>query len=204
MTTIIIYLIACVLFGAISCFFGRRLYFPIMMLTVFFGIVTLSFSIFEVTTKVAVVTIIVALICALLAKAIYKLGVFLMGCLLGAGLGVFIAFLLPQSAEDWRKYIIIAFTLLIGFCAIKWCDVLIMAATAYNGAKVMATPLYFVAVEFRNLESYVLPGDGSTAITNLSQYLNGDFAINNAHTLLIITLVIAVIGFIYQFFGGKR
>ena len=87
MTTIIIYLVACVLFGAISCFFGRRLYFPIMMLTVFFGIVTLSFSIFEVTTKVAVVTIIVALICALLAKAIYKLGVFLMGCLLARGAG---------------------------------------------------------------------------------------------------------------------
>ena len=42
MTSIIIYLAISMLFGIISCFFGRKLYFPIMMLTVFIAVVSIS------------------------------------------------------------------------------------------------------------------------------------------------------------------
>ena len=82
MTSIIIYLAISMLFGIISCFFGRKLYFPIMMLTVFIAVVSISFSLFDFTAEVVAITCIVGIIAALLAKFIYKLGVFLMGCLL--------------------------------------------------------------------------------------------------------------------------
>ena len=147
MTSIIIYLAISMLFGIISCFFGRKLYFPIMMLTVFIAVVSISFSLFDFTAEVVAITCIVGIIAALLAKFIYKLGVFLMGCLLGASFGNYLPLLLPQLNEEYYNYIVIIVALIIGFFALKWCDVLIMASTAYNGARIMAAPLLFIVTE---------------------------------------------------------
>lgn len=203
MAGVIIYIVISMLFGVISCFLGKKLYFPIMMLTVFLAVVAISFSFFEVTATNAAITVVVGALAALLARFIYKLGVFLLGCLLGANLGNYLALMLPESSGNYHTYFIIAIALIVGICALKWCDILIMAATAYNGAGIMAVPLYFLVVEFRQLENYAISADMNLTVLNLSQYLSGDFAAQNAQELMIITVVIAVIGFICQYRDNK-
>ena len=79
-----------------------------------------------------------------------------------------------------------------------------MASTAYNGARIMAAPLLFIVTEFNRLESYVLAGSGNSSALSLGQYLNGEFSTQNANTLMILTIIIGVIGFICQFKADKK
>lgn len=68
MIPIIIYVLVSLLLGSISCLFGKKIYFPILMLTVFSTFVTISFSVFDLTLKVGIITVLVGLVSALLAR----------------------------------------------------------------------------------------------------------------------------------------
>lgn len=73
MIPIIIYIVLSILIGTVSCLFGKKLYYPILMLSVFAAVVTISLSIFDLTLKVGIITLIVGIVAALLSRFFYKL-----------------------------------------------------------------------------------------------------------------------------------
>ena len=107
--------------GCLSCFFGKRLYFPILMFTVWFTVMSAGLGLFGANWQVAAASAIAGLALALLARFLYKLGVFLLGCLLGAGAGLLLASLLPSGGGSYRWAPALALALVSGVCAVRWC-----------------------------------------------------------------------------------
>ena len=97
-----------------------------------------------------------------------------------------------------------ALALLMGVCALKWCDVFIMAATAFHGGWLLAGSLCFLLTQFQNLPNFVYADGLLATMANLNQYLNGDFAQQYALLLLAGTAVTAVIGFAGQYIATRR
>lgn len=204
MAGVVLYTAASLLVGCLSCFFGKRLYFPILMFTVWFTVMSAGLGLFGANWQVAAASAIAGLALALLARFLYKLGVFLLGCLLGAGAGLLLASLLPSGGGSYRWAPALALALVSGVCAVRWCGVFIMAATAYNGASAIATPLCFLALEAPRLGGYTGGGGAAAAIAGLDGYLHGPFAAQNAQLLLACTLVLAAAGFAVQYRAGRR
>ncbi len=204
MLGIFIYIAACILLGGISCFFGKKLFFPVLTLTILICVISYSFSIFEVSWKVFIVAALIGIIAALLAKALYRLGIFLIGAALGGGLGITLASFLPASMEQYDWVLTLVLAILFGICAEKWCSLFIMIATAYNGAAIIAAPVCFLFMEFSKLSSYVSSDGILSTMTNLNQYISGEFTSQSASYILIGTIIIALIGFVYQYSSSHK
>lgn len=204
MIGIYLYISISVLLGCISCFFGKKFYFPILMLTVFASVVAAGFTTFGFTWKVGVISVLVGGVAALLSKFFYKLGVFLLGGVLGAASGLMLASFLPPVVEKYHWAVVAALALVLAMCAVKWCDLFIITSTAYNGASLIATPILFMVIEFRNLNNFVYADGMLSTMANLNQYLGSAFSEHNAPYLLIGTLIVAVAGFIVQFMSDRK
>ncbi|MDO5027333.1 MAG: DUF4203 domain-containing protein [Tissierellia bacterium] len=199
MIAIIFYILLSVLIGAASLFFGKRLYFPILMLSVFIAVFTISFSLFNLTWPMVLTTFAIALISALLAKSFYKLGLFLIGSILGFGLIMILSPYLPGFLEKYSWILGLISALIAGFCAVRWYDVFIIASTSFNGAYAIATSAFFLFKEFNNLQSFIYRDGLLPTVSKLNQYLNNQFLTENVNMIFILTLTISIIGFVIQF-----
>lgn len=202
MLGIYLYLAAIALLGFVSCFFGKRFYFQILAATIFTSVIGTALSWFELSWKTWMLAVLIAVAVSALALFLYRLGIFLLGGVLGAGIGMMLAGLLPFGQYRWIP--VTALALLMGVCALKWCDMFIMAATAFHGGGLLVTSLSFLFMEFHNIGSFVYADGLLATMANLNQYLNGDFAQQYAVLLLAGTAVTAAIGFAGQYIAARR
>lgn len=198
MTGIYIYIAANIIFGLISCFFGKKLYFPILMITVFISAVTLGVSACGTEAEVWIYSALAGIAAAVLARFLYKLGVFFMGGILGGGLGMLLAAVFMPSIKDYHWVIAAALAAVFGICAVRWNSIFIMASTAYNGAVTASAPLCLLAIEFRSLGRFISADGIAAASAGISRYLNGSFSEQNSFLLFIVTVILTAAGFIYQ------
>lgn len=196
MLGIYLYLAAIALLGSVSCFFGKRFYFQILAATIFTSVIGTALSWFELSWKTWMIAVLIAAAVSALALFLYRLGIFLLGGVLGAGIGTLLASLLPFGQHRWIP--VTALALLMGICALKWCDVFIMAATAFHGGGLLVSALCFLCMEFHNMGSFIYADGLLATMANLNQYLNGTFALQNASLLLIGTVIAAAAGFTWQ------
>lgn len=202
MLGIYLYLAAIALLGFVSCFFGKRFYFQILAATIFTSVIGAALSWFELSWKTWMLAVLIAVAVSVLTLFLYKLGIFLLGSVLGAGIGTMLAGLLPFGQYRWIP--VAALALLMGVCALKWCDIFIMAATAFHGGGLLVSVLCFLYMEFHNMGSFVYADGLLATMSNLNQYLNGDFAQQYALPLLAGTAVTAAIGFAGQYLAARR
>ncbi len=202
MLGIYLYLAVIALLGFVSCFFGKRFYFQILAATIFTSVIGTALSWFELSWKTWMLAVLIAVAVSALALFLYRLGIFLLGGVLGAGIGMMLAGLLPFGQYRWIP--VTALALLMGVCALKWCDMFIMAATAFHGGGLLVTSLSFLFIEFHNIGSFVYADGLLATMANLNQYLNGDFAQQYAVLLLAGTAVTAAIGFAGQYIAARR
>ena len=202
MLGIYLYLAVIALLGFVSCFFGKRFYFQILAATIFTSVIGTALSWFELSWKTWMLAVPIAAAVSALALFLYKLGIFLLGGVLGAGIGTLLAGLLPFGQYRWIP--VAALALLMGICALRWCDMFIMAATALHGGWFLAVSLCFLLTQFQNLSSFVYADGLLTTMANLNQYLNGDFAQQYTLPLLTGTAVTAVIGFACQYLAARQ
>lgn len=174
------------------------------MVSVFAAVATIILSASDLTPKVGITAVIAGLVAAVLARVFYKVGVFLLGGMLGCVLSIFAVSFLPSAAVQYGWIVILLLTLIGGVCAVKWCDFFIMASTSFNGAFAIAAPICFLLVEFGNLQNYIYADGAFATMTNLNQYINNEFSTENGILVFLVTLIIAVCGFYFQFTRDSR
>lgn len=204
MPAVIIYLLISLAIGALSCFFGKKFFFVMLAATVFFNVYKLVISKGGSGFGMVILAIAAGVIAAILAKFLYRTGVFLIGFVAGAGLGALLCGFLPETVLNYRWVVILAVALVIGVCAIKWCNLFMMLATAYSGATLLALPLSFLIMDITRLREF-FTGANAT-VEHLNGYLHGAFSTDakNATLILVFTIVLTVCGFFYQWKGAKR
>lgn len=195
MAGVIVYLAFSIAAGIVSCLWGRRLYYLILSLSVFFAVFQLVLAGSDSSVLAVIIAVVFGAAAALLAKFLYKFSVFLLGLLAGAGLGFLISLFIPENASDYNWIIILAAALICGACAVKWNDLFIIISTAYNGANMVALPACFLVMEFSKIQEFVSTDESVNA---LSSYLTGDFSNQNGSAILIVTLAICAAGIIFQ------
>lgn len=204
MVSIVIYVLIGLIIGSITCLFGKKLYFPVLMLTAFSAVVTISLSVFDLTWKAGAITVIAGVLLALFVRCFYKVGVFLFGGVLGGLFSLFVISSLPSFAVQYSWLLALALVLVFGICAVRWCDFFIIASTAFNGAFTIATLVCFLSVEFRNLQSFIYVDGAVATMSNLNHYLNSQFITQHSVFVFAITAIIAFAGIAFQMSADKK
>ena len=196
MAAILLYLFFSILLGCLVCFYGRQFYFPVIMASVFLLSVFIFADVYE-GSKGLLIGAIVGLILALLVRFVYKVGVFLCGAALGFVVGTVISVFLPAATAEYSWAIIGGAALILGICAVFWCDTFVAIATAACGASVVAPRICFLALNLTQLEDYAY-NSAVTTMDRLQTYIDGTFSIENALAVTILTAALFLIGFLFQ------
>lgn len=204
MLEICIYLAVMMLIGAVICFFGKRLYFPMMMLSTFLLSVSFFLKRFGMNWKGILLGAAVGIGLALLVRFVYKAGVFILGAFVGALLGLLLGSLLPQSADTARWIIVAVFMLALGICAVKWCDFFIMFGTAVQGGSTIASGLCFLILNARNMQQFVYADGAVSTISHLQDYIGNELLFQNRALLIGCFILFAVAGFVFQLAKSKK
>lgn len=199
-----IYIAGSLVLGVLACFYGKKFYFPVLMALVWLGTVAVGMALLGVSRQSFAVSAVVGAVLALLARFLYKLGVFLLGAALGAGAGLLLAPLLPPQAQAYGWVLALALALLFGVCATRWCLVFIMASTAHSGAAALAAPVLFLLTEGQALPRHIHPDGLVHTMLGLQQYLHGAFAAQHSTALLAATLALTLAGFLVQLRASRR
>lgn len=199
MELVALYLAVYILVGLAACFFGKRLFFAVMGLLVFFGALSVGLGSGDGSTGSVVVALVLGVAAALLSKFVYRAGVFLVGFVAGVALGFFLAMMfLPQDATSYLGPIVLVAGLVVGTVAAMCSDVAVRLGTAYAGATFAASNLLAAVLSFGALTELAVPGDVEATFNALSTYVTGDFSAANATAVLVATIVLTVAGFMYQ------
>lgn len=204
MSALIAYLVFTLLAGVIVCFFGKALYFPILMLGTFLSSLAGFIGQYGATWKGVLLGVIVGGLLALLVRFVYKAGVFLTGSIGGAVVGLLLAILLPESIRPFTWGIVAACALLFGICAVKWCDLFIMLGTALQGGSLVASALCFLLYEADNLSRFVSADGPYATITQVKHYWQTGLFDHNRGVLIGILAVCATAGFLVQRAQARR
>jgi len=198
MTVLFVYLGVIVLIGALLCFKGRDLFYPIMAVMAFLvGFGAYMAIAGEDTQTNLIIGLIVGLVAALAVRFIFKLCVFFSGLMAGYMVGGVLATMLSFSWEYARPLISVGVGLLIALLALKWLDFFISLSTASTGASMIAVPCCFMVMNLNRLGDYV-DKDAVVTITNLDKALSGGFSEHQTLIMLGVTLVLLVTGMIIQ------
>lgn len=205
MIGIIAYLALCIIIGAIVCFYGKRLYFPIIMFSVF--ITSLAFSIgnFGMTAKGFLIGTAAGIVLALLSRYIYKVGVFLLGAFGGSIIGMLLIGVLPESIGSFKWGILAFFALVFGICAVKWCPLFIILGTALQGGTMIAGGLSFLILNAAKLQQFVYADGVVSTVTHLQDYIANQLVYQTPVLLIGGIALFTLTGFLFQAFQlGKR
>jgi hypothetical protein len=204
MVGIITYLIISIGLGMVWCLWGKKLYFPLMMASAFISILGLSVSLGGFTVKNVVLGTLFGVVAAAAVKFLYKAGLFLIGFMIGGGLGFFLAGYMPAVIASHRWMVLLVLGLVVGVCAVKFCDTFIMLFTSYTGASMVVTPLCFLIMEHSSLASHIYADGVASTITNLRTYISGDFTAAHMVVVTVLTMVGMVAAFAYQMAKSRK
>lgn len=206
MTGVLLYLAVSILIGAAACFWGKKLFFQVFAAIVFLAVYDVAMSYGDQSVLAILIAILVALAAALLSKYLYKLSVFLLGALAGAGIGELLVLLFSEQLSAYQWPVIIALALVLGLCAVRWSKLIIILSTAYTGASLLAPSACFLVLRFSSLKTLDF-GDTTDLVGvfgRMSAYLSGDFHDANAQTILIVTVCATIAGFLFQRFTAWK
>lgn len=198
MPYIFIYLLICIVLGGVSCFYGKKLLYWILGICTFSLGFVVCLDQFGSDTTGLLIGLVVGIVCVILLRIFYRVGTFVLGAMAGFALGTLGLGFLPEEVLVYQWIIPLLCAIVVGFCTVKWFEVLVMAVTAFLGSFIIITSVCFVGVNITSLAEYIY-ADGSLAtIVNLSKYLFLDFALEYSMIILIGTAVLSVIGIFYQ------
>jgi hypothetical protein len=198
MPYIFIYLLICIILGGISCFIGKKMLYWVLGISAFSIGFVICLDQFGSDTTGLVIGLVVGVVCVILLKIFYRVGMFVLGAFAGFALGTLIAGFLSDQILAFQWLVPVLGAIIVGACAVKWFETLVIAITAFLGSFVISTCICFVGVNITSLAEYIY-ADGSLAtIVNLSKYLFMDFALEYAMVILIGTVVLSVVGIIAQ------
>lgn len=198
MLEMIVYLIFCIVLGAIACFWGRKFYFPIMMLGALLLSVMFCLGQFGFNWKGAILGVSCGIFLALLARFVYKAGLFILGAFGGVMLGIFIINLLPKTTGDIKWVVTAICALVLGICAVKWCDVYIMLGTSFQGAAAVASSVCFLLLNIGQLQQFVYADGMFSTLAHLQDYLEYNLMAQNPAMLISALFILTVLGFLFQ------
>lgn len=197
MTWICTYLAVSILLGVAACFWGEKLYFPLLSIGAFLATFPYFNVRYGINTRGVLISLGLGVLAALLARTFYKFGVFLIGMAGGAALGLLLSGFLGGIDPGAKLAIILGIAIIIGICAVRWCELFIMLSTAFSGAALIAAPITAICLNFRTLQNYVRTDAINTMIA-LDEYINSDFTEQHAPLLLTASIMIGLIGFLHQ------
>ena len=203
MVVLFAYMAVLVVIGAVLCFKGRALFFPLIAILGFIVGFGLYISIAGTSTQDIILGLVLGLIAALLARFVYLAGVFLCGALAGVVIGNFIIGYLPIKSEYGKPLLILGIALLIGILAVKWVDFFIAFSTSANGAALMAVPCCFMVFKLNDLAGFV-GSDAAATIDKVNQAMAGGFSGNQSLIVLCVSGVLFLIGMIIQLKSNSR
>ena len=197
MFSVIIYLIFSVLFGILYCFFGRRYFYPLLMISVLANCIYVGAVQMRGGFFVILLSAIIGIALALLARLFYKVGLFFMGLSAGAVVGTIVAGLLviPFAIFFWP--IVIAFAVMFGIFAVIWSDTFITISTAIKGSSMIVSVVGFLIWNTPAISTFAKGGFFST-IMSLSTYFSTELVKLHPVITTIATFILFLIGWSYQ------
>ena len=94
MTGLILYFAVSLLIGILACFFGKKMFFQVFAAVAFLVVFDIALTRGDGTTLTLIIAVLLGVAAAFLSKYLYKLSVFLLGDLAGAGIGSLLSTLL--------------------------------------------------------------------------------------------------------------
>ncbi len=204
MMEILVYLFFSLAFGAVACFWGKKLYFPIVMLGAFSGTIVFFLERFGLDWKVALWGAICGVILALFVRFVYKAGLFFLGAFAGIILGMFLMSFIPESIGTIKWLAPPLLALVLGICAVNWCDVFIMLGTSLQGASIIARILCFLLLNYTQIRQYVYADGMFSSIAHLQSYLNHELISQNPTLLSTTLLIMTGLGFLFQLSQARK
>ena len=198
MTYLYIYLLICIVLGAASCFYGKKLVYLIFGISAFaVGFIICLDNVGSDSTGIIIASI-VGIICVLLLRFFYRAGLFVLGGFIGYLMGILLLGILPDAILQYQWVVLFVCMVAMGFSMAKWFELLVAVATSFLGGFVIATTICFSIMNLGNLAEYVYADGSLSTITHLSEYLFGEFTFYFAIPILFCTIILAVIGTLYQ------
>ena len=131
MTGLILYFAVSLLIGILACFFGKKMFFQVFAAVAFLVVFDIALTRGDGTTLTLIIAVLLGVAAAFLSKYLYKLSVFLLGALAGAGIGSLLSTLLASQIGSYSWAVILGCAMLLGFCALRWGKLFIIGSTAY-------------------------------------------------------------------------
>ena len=197
MVVLFTYLAFLVVVGALLCFKGRQLFFPMISILAFIMAFGTYLAIAEPGTANVIIGLVIGLVFALLARFIYLVGVFISGAIAGCFIGSGISCFIPSNISYGKEILMVVCAILIGILAVKWVDFFISLSTAAEGASLMALPCCFMVMNLAELSGYA-GSDALITLSNVNDAMTGKFAEKEALIIVCVTAVLFVIGLIVQ------
>ena len=97
MTGLILYFAVSLLIGILACFFGKKMFFQVFAAVAFLVVFDIALTRGDGTTLTLIIAVLLGVAAAFFSKYLYKLSVFLLGALAGAGIGSLLSTLLPSK-----------------------------------------------------------------------------------------------------------
>lgn len=204
MLGIYIYLAVSILIGALACFWGKKLFFQVFSAIVFLVVYDLAMSFGDASTLAILIAILLGIGAAFLSKYLYKVSVFLLGAVVGAALGELAVAIFPAELGPYHWPVVIVLGVILGLCAIRWSKLFIILSTAYTGASILSAPATFLALNYASLRGYAAQESIMATAGRMSAYLSGSFADAHSQTLLTVTILLTLAGFLVQRFTAWR
>jgi hypothetical protein len=187
-------IIASIAFGALSCFFGYRIFRLILgILGFFLGALVAGGIAFHLTNGSQIIVLIAALAGGILGAGIfamlYFVGIFVLGAILGGLLGTLISTALGGSFQFFMQ---LTLAIVGGIIALIFQKFMIIIATAFSGSWSIVTGVYYFITG--NLELYqMFQHPGNLFIMDINFYI-----------LLLNWFILAIIGTIIQYKITKK
>lgn len=198
MIIVILTLLVFAVLGALLCFQGKKLFYPLMAVTLFCLGLAVGTHFFGAELKGALIGLGIGLVLAVVAKFVYKFLLFCAGALLGVYLGGLLSGLL--NAGDYALYVRIGCAVLVGLVAVSLGDQMIIALTAASGALSLATIGLFLYGNYTSLASFA--GEGAVATANNVSTALQNVSLTSGNTLPV--LIAAGVLFLAGFFAQQK
>ena len=199
MVLLYLYLLLTLVIGIMIGSYGKKLYFPVIMLISFFVGFKTILNYLEPNTTNITIAIVVGLLIALLVKFIHKLGLIILGGVGGYLFASIVINITPLADAIDARIIQIIFVVLFAILSMIVFNFAVRVATSLIGATMVSTVALFAVLQMKNLSSYAIHSLSINKIMAFSSYLYDDFVQSNYTVSLLLIFIFFILFLISQF-----
>lgn len=196
MVSVLAFLLINILFGFLLCFYGKNI--VSWLVSIFIILITGAYLYdkYGYSQKNLIIFIVIAVVILLAFNFFIKFGLFLIGGLVGALLGLVVINYVPKSYDKYYNYIVLLIALVFAIITALSQRKILAFLTALAGANILSSSLIFLALNIQNIKllSKKLPIDSMDKL--IKSYANNSSGKNQA--ILIGMLIFTVLGFLFQ------